>query len=493
MNIIPLFIAIPLGAAFVLALMGKTKEIVSDFLVNIVTLCLTILSLVLLLPVKEQQVLVYIMGRWLPPKGINLVLDGLSLLMLIVVNSVAFLATLYSVSYMKRFTAKSKFYSLFMLMLAGMNGVVLTGDFFNLFVFLEIASISSYALVAFGVEAEELEASFKYMVMGSVASILILFSVGLLYGLTGSLNMADIAGIIKGRDNLLLSFSLVLFLAGFGLKAAIIPFHAWLPDAHPSAPAPISAMLSGVLIKALGIYTIIRIFFNVYGMTLQLSWAFMILGIISMIGGGLLAIRQTDFKRLLAYSSISQIGYTMIGLGCGNYWGLLGALFHLFNHASFKSLLFLNSGAVEYSTGTRKLGEMGGLSKVMPVTGTTSTIGSLSISGIPPFNGFWSKLFIIIGLIQAGHFVLTVLTILVSVLTLAYYLKVQRFAFFGTLRKRWTEIKEVPGTMCISMILLAIICIGTGILFYPLMKIILEPAVAVLQEGTKYSVLILGG
>lgn len=493
MNIIPLFIAIPLGAAFVLALMGKTKEIVSDFLVNIVTLCLTILSLVLLLPVKEQQVLVYIMGRWLPPKGINLVLDGLSLLMLIVVNSVAFLATLYSVSYMKRFTAKSKFYSLFMLMLAGMNGVVLTGDFFNLFVFLEIASISSYALVAFGVEAEELEASFKYMVMGSVASILILFSVGLLYGLTGSLNMADIAGIIKGRDNLLLSFSLVLFLAGFGLKAAIIPFHAWLPDAHPSAPAPISAMLSGVLIKALGIYTIIRIFFNVYGMTLQLSWAFMILGIISMIGGGLLAIRQTDFKRLLAYSSISQIGYIMIGLGCGNYWGLLGALFHLFNHASFKSLLFLNSGAVEYSTGTRKLGEMGGLSKVMPVTGTTSTIGSLSISGIPPFNGFWSKLFIIIGLIQAGHFVLTVLTILVSVLTLAYYLKVQRFAFFGTLRKRWTEIKEVPGTMCISMILLAIICIGTGILFYPLMKIILEPAVAVLQEGTKYSVLILGG
>jgi len=204
------------------------------------------------------------------------------------------------------------------------------------------------------VEAEELEASFKYMVMGSVASILILFSVGLLYGLTGSLNMADIAGIIQGKENLLLSFSLVLFLAGFGLKAAIIPFHAWLPDAHPSAPAPISAMLSGVLIKALGIYTITRVFFNVYGMTLQLSWALMILGIISMIGGGLLAIRQTDFKRLLAYSSISQIGYIMIGLGCGNYWGLLGALFHLFNHASFKALLFLNSGAVEYSTGTFK-------------------------------------------------------------------------------------------------------------------------------------------
>jgi len=493
MNIIPLFIAIPLGAAFILALLGKVKETASDVLVNSVTLCLTILSFVLIPFLRDNGVFVYTMGRWFPPKGINLVLDGLSLLMLIVINLIAFFATLYSVSYMRRFTAKSKFYSLFCLMLAGMNGVVLTGDFFNLFVFLEIASIASYVLVAFGVEAEELEAAFKYMVMSSVASILVLFSIGLLYGLTGSLNMADVGGIIQGKKNLLISFSMVLFLAGFGLKAAIIPFHAWLPDAHPSAPAPISAMLSGVLIKALGVYTIIRIFFNVYGMSIQLSWVFMILGIISMIGGGILAIRQEDFKRLLAYSSISQIGYIMIGLGCGNYWGLLGALFHLFNHATFKPLLFLNSGAVEYATGTRKLEEMGGLSKVMPVTGTTSTIGSLSISGIPPFNGFWSKLFIIIGLVQAGRFSLAVLTILVSVLTLAYYLKVQRFAFFGTLKERWTKVKEVPKIMCASMIILAIICIGTGILFYPLIKVILGPAVAVLQEGTKYSIMILGG
>jgi len=493
MNIIPLFIGIPLGAAFVLVLLGKAKEVVSDVLINVVTLLLAIFSLVLIVFLKDNGVFVYTMGRWFPPKGINLVVDGLSLLMLVVINWIAFFVTLYSVSYMKRFTAKARFYSLFCLMIAGMNGVVLTGDFFNLFVFLEIASIASYALVAFGVEAEELEAAFKYMVMSSIASVLVLFSIGLLYGLTGSLNMADIGSIIQGKKNLLLSFSLVLFLAGFGLKAAIIPFHAWLPDAHPSAPAPISAMLSGVLIKALGIYTITRIFFNVYGMTIQLTWVFMILGIISMVGGGILALQQKDFKRLLAYSSISQIGYIMLGLGCGNYWGMLGALFHLFNHATFKALLFLNSGAVEYSTGTRKLEEMGGLSKVMPVTGATSTIGSLSISGIPPFNGFWSKLFIIIGLVQAGRFTLAILTVLVSVLTLAYYLKVQRFAFFGTLKKKWTEVKEVPSIMCVSMIILAVICIGAGIFFYPLMKVILEPAVVVLQEGTKYSSLILGG
>lgn len=493
MNIIPLFVALPLGTAFVMALLGKVKETVIDVLINALTLILAILSLILLILLGENGAFVYTMGRWFPPKGINLVADGLSILVLIVVNWVAFFATLYSVNYMRRFTSKAKFYSLFALMLAGMNGVVLTGDFFNLFVFLEIASIASYALVAFGVEAEELEAAFKYMVMSSVASILVLFSVGLLYGLTGSLNMADIAGVIEGKKSLLLSFSMVIFFAGFGLKAAIIPFHAWLPDAHPSAPAPISAMLSGVLIKALGVYTIMRIFFNVYGMTVQLSWILMIMGIISMVGGGILALRQRDFKRLLAYSSISQIGYIMIGLGCGNYWGLLGAVFHLFNHANFKALLFLNSGAVEYSTGTRDLEQMGGLSKVMPVTGTTSTIGSLSISGIPPFNGFWSKLFIIIGLVQADRFVLAGLTVLVSVLTLAYYLKVQRFAFFGTLKEKWANIKEVPGVMCASMIILAVVCIGAGILFYPLMKVVLEPAVTVLQEGTNYSNIILGG
>jgi len=493
MNLIPLFMVIPLGTAFIIVLLGKAKEIYSDILATLATLTLAILPFILILTLGKEGVFVYTIGKWLPPQGINLVLDGLSRLMLIIINVVGFLAIIYSVSYMKKFTAKSRYYSLFMLMLAGMNGVVLTGDFFNLFVFAEIAAISSYALVAFGVEAEELEASFKYMVMGSIATTLILFSIGLLYGLTGSLNMADVGRTIQGKSNTLLSFSMVLFLTGFGLKAAIIPFHAWLPDAHPSAPAPISAMLSGVLIKALGVYAIMRIFFNVFGVSLQLFWVFMILGCISMIGGGLLALRQDDLKRLLAYSSISQIGYIILGLGCGNYWGILGALFHLLNHASFKSLLFLNSGAVEYSLGTRKLEKMGGLSKVMPVTGATSTIGSLSISGIPPFNGFWSKLFIIIGLVQAKHFSLAVLAILASVLTLAYYLRMQRYTFFGKLRKELEKIKEVPFSMRFSMIVLAIICVGVGIFFYPVMKVLLEPAVKVLQEGIKYSGIILGG
>ncbi|GAI38463.1 unnamed protein product, partial [marine sediment metagenome] len=177
-----------------------------------------------------------------------MVMDGLTSFMLVTVNLIAFLVTIYSISYMEKYTAKDKFYTLFLLMLAGMNGVIITGDMFNLFVFLEIAAISSYALVAFGTEHEELEASFKYAVMGCLASSFILLGIALLYSFTSTLNMADISRtLIERGDNKIIFFVSTLFLMGFGLKAALVPFHWWLPDAHPSAPAPISAMLSGVL------------------------------------------------------------------------------------------------------------------------------------------------------------------------------------------------------------------------------------------------------
>ena len=184
--------------------------------------------------------------------------------MLLVVNLVAFLVAFYSISYMEKFTDKPRFYCLFLLMVAGMNGVILSGDMFNIYVFLEIAAISSYALVAFGTEKDELEAAFKYQVLGTVASCMILLGIAILYSLTGTLNMADIANVLaKNPSPNILIMVTGLFIMGFGLKAALVPFHAWLPDAHPSAPAPVSAMLSGVLIKALGIYAMIRILFNI--------------------------------------------------------------------------------------------------------------------------------------------------------------------------------------------------------------------------------------
>ncbi|MDA3940151.1 MAG: proton-conducting transporter membrane subunit [Spirochaetia bacterium] len=492
---IPLLIVIPLGTAFLIPLIARKKRFIADILGSAATLALLVLSILLF---RYQGV--YSIGGWEPPIGISWVQDGFSNLMLVIVSLISFCATLFSVQYMERYTSKHKYYSLFLLMVTGMNGVILTGDMFNLFVFLEIAAVASYALVAFGGEHEELEASFKYLVLGSVGSSFILLGIALLYGMTGYLNMAAIANNLPDSNTMLLMLATVFFIVGFGIKAALVPFHAWLPDAHPSAPAPISAMLSGVLIKALGIYALTRILFNVIGVSKLYGGVLITLGTLSMVIGVFLAVGQWDFKRLLAYHSISQMGYVVLGLGIGGYilasdgnihagtLAILGGLFHLTNHSVFKSLLFLCSGSIEYSTGTRELKEMGGLGTRMPVTRATCTIASLSIAGVPPFNGFWSKLLIVIAAIQGGYHWLAVITILVSFVTLISFLKVLRYTFLGELPEFLKQIKESPKSMLAPLIILAILCMGMGLLLIPGIKeVILDPASAVLIKGAQYA------
>ncbi len=487
-QIIPFFVIIPLAGAFLTSLVGKRLKALPDIMGVVSTAGLLALCLFAVRCVRLNGVLTYSVGGWRPPVGIVMVLDGLTSFMLVTVNVVAAIVVVFSVDYMKRFTSKWKFYTLFLLMLAGMNGVVVTGDLFNLFVFLEIASVASYALVAFGTQKQELEAAFKYAVMGTVASLFVLLGIVFLYSFTSTLNMADMARVLaaKGPSSIVLMVS-VLFLMGFGLKAALVPFHAWLPDAHPSAPAPISAMLSGVLIKSLGVYALCRIFYNVIGMTPAVSSLFLFLGALSMVIGVFLAIGQWDLKRLLAYHSISQIGYVVLGLGLGTPLGILGGLFHLFNHSVFKSLLFLNSGSLEYATGTRDLRKMGGLMDRMPVTGTTSLVASMSIAGIPPFNGFWSKLIIIIAAVEAGRFGYAFWAVLASLLTLASFTKVMKYAFFGGLSKKGEGIAEVPFFMRCAMTLLALICLGGGFLLLPgIRDVFLTRAAEVVLEGLRY-------
>jgi len=499
---LPLFVAIPLATAFLLPVFSERKKAVATFLANVAVLALLVMAV---MTIGHWEV--YKIGRWPIPLGINLVLDGLSSLMLLTISVVSFAAMLFSAKYMEQYTAKPKYLSLFLLMVAGMNGVVLSGDIFNLFVFLEIASIASYALVGFGCEREELEASFKYMVLGTVASMFILFGVALVYGNTGSLNMAYISAAIQNNGlNIGLSFALALFIAGFGLKAALVPFHAWLPDAHPSAPAPISAMLSGVLIKALGVYALVRIIFNVFGLSVTISWVLITLGVLSMIIGVFLAVGQWDFKRLLAYHSISQMGYVILGIGMGALilaqggdvkiaaLAILGGLFHLVNHAVFKSLLFLTSGSVEMSTGTRELKQLGGLVEKLPITRTTCAIASASIAGIPPFNGFWSKAIIVLAAAQARFWGLAVVTVIVSLVTLISFLKVQRYVFLGELPDNLQNIKENKGSMAVAMVLLAGLCVLMGLLLLvePWRQSILAPAVKTLTDGLAYSANIIG-
>ncbi len=505
--IIVLFFVIPLFGAFVMPVTYLFSSDSPKFITPVITFVLLILSLYSFVYQPEQ--IAYIIGGWKPvgdvPIAIYLVYDGLSGFMLVIINLIAFFSSVYAINYMEEYTGQKYFYVLMCLMIAGMNGVVLAGDLFNLFVFTEIAAKSSYALVAFGVKKDELEASFKYQVLGGMANLIILFGIAMIYWQTQTLNMADISYMLQNvENNIFPVFIQLILITGFGVKAALIPFHAWLPDAHSSAPSPISAMLSGVLIKTLGVYVIMRLFFNVFPVNESVSIVLIALGGLSMIIGVLLAVGAWDLKRMLAYSSISHVGYIIAGLGIGMIMlargenqfvatlAFTGSLFHLANHAVFKGLLFLNAGAIEYAANTRDMKQMGGLAKFMPITLTSSFSASMSISGLPPFSGFFSKLIIILAAVIAGFYLIAGLAVVAGIITLAYFVKFQKYAFYNKPSVS-SSIKEVPNLMRMSMISLAILCLLMSVLILPeIREVFLNPAVNTLMETTDYADKILG-
>lgn len=496
MKILPvLLIAIPLGGAFLVPILSKAWKRLADITAGLAIAAVLAISIYLVIHLGTGETLVYEFGNWPIPIGIAFAVDKLAVLMLLVISILMFFAYLFGTKYMEKFTGNWKYYTLLLLMLTGMNGVAMTGDLFNMFVFIEIASLSSYALVAFGTESEELEAGFKYMVMGEIASLFILLAIAFIYASTGTLNLADLTGHLAAIQAGLkpmtagyfgFYFVFILLMFGFAVKAALIPFHSWLPDAHPSAPAPISALLSGVFIKVLGVYALARILFNVYGFTRATHQpvfdALVILGLASIIIGSLLALNQKDYKRLLAYSSISQIGYIALALGIGNEFALIGALAHILSHALGKGLLFLTSGSVVYRTGERDLTKFtGGLGKQMPWTSMAYTLGGLSVAGMPPFLGFFSKLFIILGALKQGMIAAAVVAGLFAVLTLGYLVKIINKVFWG--KEGIKGIKEAPFVMVASMVALVVLLLVGGALFFLLKDHLFEPAAQILSSG----------
>jgi len=489
---LPIFIIIPLAAAFLISLVGRKKDFWGPLLAVAATVAVFVLSLITFFQLGAG-IRVYEMGGWKLPYGIALVLDPFGAFMLIIVALISLTSLLFSVSYIRHLGSDWKYYALFMILVGGMNGVLITGDLFNLFVFTEIALFAAYGLVAYGGRAHEFEAAFKYAVMASVSSSLILLAIAVVYSATSTLTMAHISVAMSSVGPGLKIWIGALFLAGYGLKAAIMPFHAWLPDAHSSAPAPISSMLSGVLIKTLGVYVLVRIFYNILGAPQVFLTAFMILGTLSIVLGVILAIGQWDFKRLLAYSSISQVGYIFLGIGLNSTLGIAGALFHLLNHALFKSLLFYNAGAIEMGLGTRDLRKMGNITRLLPITAHSSMVASLAISGIPPFNGFFSKLLIIIAAVQAHQPVYALLAVVGSLLTLATFMKVQRYGIRGENPVKGLQARPGWG-MQAAMIILAVLCILTSLLIVPGIKeSVLDPVVAAIMNKTGYAAAVLGG
>jgi multicomponent Na+:H+ antiporter subunit D len=494
MAFIPLFFALPLICAFLIPILAKIYKPLTWIVSLGVSFVLFVLSLYGLMVTQEIPMVVYKMGNWPPPLGIIMAFDSMSAFMVFVISIVVFAGNLFSLRYLSHYTGQSKFYTLFMLITAGMMGVSITGDLFNMFVFLEIAAISSYALVAFGVEAEELEAAFKYMVMGEIGGLTFLLAIALLYAKVSTLNLADIANSLQVVGHTPFFWMILgMMLFAFSIKAALVPFHSWLPDAHPAAPAPISSLLSGIFIKVLGIYTMSRLVFNIFGLTRAsdpLFFNILIgLGLLSIVFAGLTALNQKDYKRLLGFSSVSQIGYILLGFGIGNYEGIAGAIFFIFAHALAKGLLFLTSGSVVYATGTRDITKLAGLGERMSTTAWSYRFGGLSLIGLPPLVGFFAKLFIIIGALKAGFLWLAVIAILLSALTLAYLLKIENNVF---MKPGKSSAKKAPFTMRVAMVFLVVLIVLTGIGFQPIMNFIIGPAAHALLRGVEYAHLVFG-
>jgi hydrogenase-4 component B len=432
----------------------------------------------------------------LPQLGARFTLrvDPLSAIFLAIVAVIALLSTLYSVRYMEHYTHDkvAKFFPLLLLCIASMTGVLVCTDFFFFLIFWESMTLTSYFLVTFESENPASQrAGLKYFIITHGATLCMVAAALLLWRTSGSFSFEAIRQTLSallGTRPFLANIIIFLFFLGFATKAGILPMGDWLPDAHPVAPSGMSATLSGALVK-LGIYGLTRLFcsFLVVSPSLKIWGIFLALaGTGSLFVGTLTALRQTDTKRLMAFHTIGQIGYICLGLGVGVYClqmypalasiALAGAILHAVNHACFKSCLFLGAGSVLYRTGERDMDKLGGLSAFMPYTTGATTIASLSIAGVPPFNGFTSKWLIVAGCLLAGmrfplFLVLGIVALFISLATLASFLKVLGSVFLGKAEES-RGIKEVPISMVVPQVVLATLCVLLGIFPQPMLRFV---------------------
>ena len=406
------------------------------------------------------------LGQPLHIFNFNLSLDGLGVIMLFLTATILLFSLIVSNSFIQEEKRRFNFINLLLFMLCALNGLIMVRDIFSLYIFVEIVAITSYVLIAFDKDMKALSAVFKYVVLSTVASILMVSSIAIILLLAGDMQFTVISETLHAfPHNPLMMFAISLFICGLFIKAGLVPFHGWLPEVYSYSGASVSILLAGIVSKMLGIYTLIRVLKDAFVLNSQIGTILLVVGTASILIGAFGALVQKNFKKMLSYSSISQVGYIVVGLACLNPLGYIGAIFHFFNHSIFKSLLFVNSAALEKEIGTTDMAHMGGVSKKMPITAITSVLGMLSAAGIPPLAGFWSKLLIIIALFVSGHFVYATIAILASVLTLAYLLSMQRMVFFGKLNERLVNVKEAGFNIVFPAIALGAIIVIVGLLY----------------------------
>ncbi|MFC1540406.1 complex I subunit 5 family protein [Candidatus Margulisiibacteriota bacterium] len=479
-----LIIVIPLLAAFLTHL---TKYAKLRRGTEIVAAAGIIAPLILLLSIGSAiisgKTIHYDLGGWPAPIGINLAVDGLSFFFSLLVLGIGLLIIVYSLGI---YQYARRYYSLLLIALSGILGIVMTRDIFNMYVFFEILAVASYVLITYKRKPRAIAASFKYLIMTEAAWVPFLLAIAILYGLTGTLNMDsisfEISRIYQANPQVIyLVFSMMMI--AFGIKCGMFPLHTWIPEAHSQAPTPVSSLLSGLILK-IGLYAMFRIFFLFFGTTILLQGAgqlILYLGVITIVLGACLALVQDELKKLLAYSSISQIGFILVAVGLGTQLGLRGGLFHIFNHALIKTALFFCAGIIISQTGFWKISNMKGIWRQMPGVTFAFCMLSLAVIGVPPLNGFVSKMFIIQAALTEMNYVVILFLFTGILLTAAYYFRIiQTFFSPEEFQHKPDFVPQPVGPFeHLSTYVVVLLCLLVGI-FPSLVIDIIQPAVKVL-------------
>ena len=428
-------------------------------------------ALLLAAEVLSSGAISYHLGSWPPPWGIEYRVDALSSYVLVLVSGIGAVTALYawrSIAAELLSDQRYLFYALHCLCVSGLLGMTVTGDAFNLFVFMEIASLSSYVLIALGRDRRALFAAYQYLILGTIGATFYVIGVGLLYLVTGTLNIADIAERLPQAENSRAVLAALAFVTvGVSLKLALFPLHFWLPNAYAHAPSVVTALLAATATKV-AVYVLLRFYFGIFGIqllteSLPMREILLALSVVAIVSASLVALWQADLKRLFAYSSVAQIGYITLGIGLASRDGLTAAVAHLFNHGITKGALFLLVGGIALRAGSANLECARGLARSMPLTALGIVIAGLSLIGVPGTAGFVSKWFLVLAAIEAGQWWLAALIVATSLIAVAYVWRFVEAAYLSGPGDRTPAPGEAPMTMLAPAWLLVAACVWFGL------------------------------
>ncbi|MEK9723121.1 MAG: monovalent cation/H+ antiporter subunit D family protein [Rhodospirillaceae bacterium] len=483
-------IVLPLMAAPICVLIRHPK-VVWIWATLVSWLCLPI-SILLLVQVVESGAIVYELGGWAAPWGIEYRIDMLNAFVLVIVAAVGAVVMPYARRTVAAEIPVSRvylFYTMLLLCETGLLGITITGDAFNLFVFMEVSSLSSYVLISFGKDRRALTAAYRYLIMGTIGATFYILGVGLMYNATGSLNIHDLSQLIpKLAGSRTVEAALAFLTVGLGLKLALFPLHMWLPNAYTYAPSAVTVFLAATATKV-AVYALIRVAYTIFGSVDILNFVpvrdmLMVMALLAMFIGSLVAIYQLNIKRMLAYSSVAQIGYMVLGLSFDTVTGVAAGIIHLFNHAMMKGGLFMVMGAVALQVGSVRLSGMAGLGRKMPLTMAAFVAGGLSLIGVPLTVGFVSKWYLIQAALEKGAWPMAVLIVLSSLLAVIYVWRVVEVIYFRPPNEKTEDATEAPLELLIPIWVLIGASVYFGIDATTTLDVAIAAAKALLGAGS---------